>query len=198
MTEAATLGGVNVLRSFEPEPQRFRQVLGHFCTGVTVVAGLDAGEPVGFACQAFAALSLDPPLVLLCPSVSSSTWPRIARTGDFCVNVLTDDQAALARRFGVSAADKFAGVGWSPAPNGTPVLSGVLTWASCTVGTVHEAGDHYVVIARVTALGDCTAGQPLLFYRGRFAVTIGSGADAAGPPEVVDTLLSWPRHADWM
>jgi 3-hydroxy-9,10-secoandrosta-1,3,5(10)-triene-9,17-dione monooxygenase reductase component len=198
MTDAATLGAVSVLPSFEPEPQRFRQVFGHFCTGVTIIAGLDAGEPVGFACQAFAALSLDPPLVLLCPSLSSATWPRIARTGEFCVNVLAQEQARLARTFGVSAMDKFAGVAWSAAPNGTPALSGVLTWASCTVETVHEAGDHYVVIARVTALGDCAPGLPLLFYRGRFAVAAAAGPEAAGPPEVVDTLLAWPRYADWI
>jgi 3-hydroxy-9,10-secoandrosta-1,3,5(10)-triene-9,17-dione monooxygenase reductase component len=186
------------LPSFEPRPERFRQVLGHFCTGVTVIAGIDAGAPVGFACQAFAALSLEPPLVLFCPARSSTTWPRISATGEFCVNVLAEGQADLARAFGVSAADKFAGVVWTPAPNGTPVLSGVLTWAACTVDTVHPAGDHYVVIARITALGECTPGLPLLFYRSRFAVTVGASAEAAGPPEVVDTLLSWPRYADWI
>ena len=67
---------------------RFRQVLGHFCTGVTVVTAVDADGPVGFACQAFAALSLDPPLVLFCPGGKSSSWQRIERTGRFCVNVL--------------------------------------------------------------------------------------------------------------
>src|SRR6266699_4419722 len=61
------------------EPDRFRRVLGHFCTGVTVVTSVDGGAPVGFACQAFAALSLDPPLVLFCPSGTSSTWRRIER-----------------------------------------------------------------------------------------------------------------------
>ncbi len=186
------------LPSFAPDPPRYRQVLGHFCTGVTVVAGVDAGEPVGFACQAFAAVSLSPPLVLFCPSVSSTTWPRLARTGQLCVNVLSDDQADLARRFGVSSADKFAGVRWTPAPNGSPVLSGVLTWAACTVESVHEAGDHYVVVAAITAVGDCKTGQPLLFYRSRFAVTAAASPDTAGPAEVVDTLLSWPRYADWI
>jgi len=182
-------------RAFEPEPQRFRQVLGHFATGVTVIAGVDEGQPVGFACQAFAALSLDPPLVVFSPARSSSTWPRIARTGQFCVNILATGQRDLARRFGVSAADKFAGIEWMAAPNGTPVLPGVLTWASCIVETVHEAGDHYVVIARVTELGDCVAGDPLLFYRGRFTL---SSTEADTAPEVVDTLLAWPRYADWM
>jgi 3-hydroxy-9,10-secoandrosta-1,3,5(10)-triene-9,17-dione monooxygenase reductase component len=182
---------------FEPEPGRFRQVLGHFCTGLTVITTLDAGEPAGFACQSFAALSLDPPLVLFCPSRSSTTWPRIARSGHFCANVLAAGQQELARIFGTSgAAARFGGVSWSRSSSGAPVLDGVLTWAGCTVEAVHEAGDHFVVIGRVAELGGCRGGQPLLFYRGRYAVT---AREAGGTrPEVVDTLLAWPRHADWM
>jgi 3-hydroxy-9,10-secoandrosta-1,3,5(10)-triene-9,17-dione monooxygenase reductase component len=174
----------------------FRQVLGHFATGVTVITTIDGGRPAGFACQAFAALSLDPPLVLFCPSTSSATWPVIARTGQFCANVLADGQQDLARRFGTSGGDKFAGVRWSPSPSGAPVLAGALTWVQATVEAAHEAGDHHVVVGRVTALGECRAGQPLLFYRGRYTATDPRLADA--PPEVVDTLLAWPRHADWM
>ena len=179
----------------DPDPQRFRQVLGHFASGVTVITGMDRGEPVGFACQAFAALSLEPPLVLFCPARTSTTWPRLAASGQFCANILATGQRELARRFGVSGPDKFDGVSWSPDPAGLPVLGGVLTWASCAVETVHEAGDHYVVIARVTRLGDSTAGDPLLFYRGRFTL---SATEESSLPEVVDTLLSWPRFADWM
>jgi 3-hydroxy-9,10-secoandrosta-1,3,5(10)-triene-9,17-dione monooxygenase reductase component len=182
--------------SYQPDPQRFRQVLGHFATGVTVITGIDGDNAVGFACQAFAALSLEPPLVLCCPAMSSSTWPRIAASGQFCANILAADQRDLARQFGVSAPDKFAGISWTPAPNGAPVLPDVLTWASCEVETVQEAGDHYVVIARVTHLGDSVAGDPLLFYRGRFTLSAQTAVDS--PPEVVDTLLAWPRFADWM
>jgi 3-hydroxy-9,10-secoandrosta-1,3,5(10)-triene-9,17-dione monooxygenase reductase component len=181
---------------FDPESGRFRRVLGHFCTGVTVITTLDAGGPAGFACQSFAALSLDPPLVLFCPGRSSATWPRIAAAGHFCANVLADGQRELARVFGTSGADKFAGVGWSPSSSGAPVLDGALTWAGCVVEAVHEAGDHYVVIGRVTELGAARAAQPLLFYRGRYTLTAAPPAD--GPPEVVDTLLAWPRHADWI
>jgi 3-hydroxy-9,10-secoandrosta-1,3,5(10)-triene-9,17-dione monooxygenase reductase component len=179
------------------EPERFRQVLGHFCTGVTVITAADGdGTPCGFTCQAFAALSLDPPLVLFCPSRSSATWPRIAAAGHFCANVLTAGQRELARVFGTAGADKFAGLAWSPSASGAPVLAGVLTWAGCEVAAVHEAGDHHVVLGRVTELGPVGTGQPLLFYRGRYGVTAAALAD--GPPEVVDTLLAWPRHADWI
>jgi 3-hydroxy-9,10-secoandrosta-1,3,5(10)-triene-9,17-dione monooxygenase reductase component len=181
---------------YRPDPQRFRQALGHFATGVTVIAGVDGAEPVGFACQAFAALSLDPPLVLCCPARSSASWPRLARSGRFCANVLAAGQRELARRFGVSGPDKFSGISWSPDPCGLPVLAGVLTWASCEVETVSEAGDHYVVIGRVLRLGDIAAGEPLLFYRGRF--TLSATADGSSPPEAVDTLLAWPQFADWM
>jgi 3-hydroxy-9,10-secoandrosta-1,3,5(10)-triene-9,17-dione monooxygenase reductase component len=179
---------------FEPEPGQFRQVLGHFCTGITVITTVDEDGPTGFACQSFAAVSLEPPLVLCCPSRSSVTWPRIARAGHFCANVLGSAQRELARVFGATGADKFTGVSWSPSTSGAPVLAGALTWAACTVQAVHEAGDHYVVIGRVTELGACRVGQPLLFYRGRYGVL----GPSQGPPEVVDTLLAWPRHADWI
>jgi 3-hydroxy-9,10-secoandrosta-1,3,5(10)-triene-9,17-dione monooxygenase reductase component len=185
---------------FEPEPARFRQVLGHFCTGVTVITTVDEDGPAGFACQSFAAVSLDPPLVLCCPGRMSQTWPRIARAGHFCANVLTADQRELARIFGgtsaVKGGDKFANVPWSPSSSGAPILDGALTWVGAVVTAVHEAGDHHVVLGRVTELGGIDVQQPLLFYRGRYAATAARPAD--GPPEIVDTLLAWPRHADWM
>jgi 2,3-dihydroxybiphenyl 1,2-dioxygenase len=135
-------------------------------------------------------------LVLFCPSRSSATWPLIARAGHFCANVLTAGQRDLARVFGTAGADKFAGVRWSPSSAGSPVLAGALTWVGCAVEAVYEAGDHHVVLGRVTELGTCGRDQPLLFYRGRYGMTEAAAAD--GPPEVVDTLLAWPRHADWI
>ena len=98
--------------------------------------------------------------------------------------------------FASSAAGKFDGVGWSPAPPGRRYWTARLPWVTATVQTVHEAGDHQVVIGRVTGLGACRAGPALLFYRGRYALTDGGADD--GPPELVDTLLAWPRHADWI
>ncbi len=91
-------------------------------------------------------------------------WPKRSR---FCANVLSADQEALARTFANTGADKFAGVGWSPAPNGPPRLHGALAWVDCEIETVHEAGDHYLVVARVVGLETGT-GRPLLFYRGGF------------------------------
>jgi 3-hydroxy-9,10-secoandrosta-1,3,5(10)-triene-9,17-dione monooxygenase reductase component len=181
---------------FDPDPERFRQVLGHFCTGITIITVLDDGQPAGFSCQSFAALSLDPPLVLFCPAKTSATWPKIQRANFFCANILSNRQRHLATAFGRTNPDRFNGVRWSPGTAGAPVIDGVLTWVGCQVQDVHEAGDHYVVIGRVIELGDCHPGRPLLFYRGRYSTSASSAAE--GPPEVVETLLAWPRHADWM
>ncbi|MGO9050668.1 MAG: 3-hydroxy-9,10-secoandrosta-1,3,5(10)-triene-9,17-dione monooxygenase reductase subunit [Streptosporangiaceae bacterium] len=180
-------------RRFEPEPPRFRQVFGHFCTGITVITAVDDGEPVGFSCQSFAALSLEPPLVLFCPARASATWPRVRRAGYFCANVLGAGQQDLASRFGRSGPDKFAGVAWSPATTGAPVLHGALIWAGCEIEAVHPAGDHLVAIGRVLELGDCGSELPLLYYRSRYA-TLGT---EDSQPDVVETLLSWPPQADW-
>ncbi|HVA02172.1 MAG TPA: flavin reductase family protein [Acidimicrobiales bacterium] len=146
---------------------RFREVLGHFATGVTIVTAMEGDEPVGFTCQAFTALSLDPPLVALAPGKNSTSWPRIAAAGSFCVNILAEDQEALSRDFAISGGDKFTGVGWHPAANGAPVLDGALAWVECDLELAHEAGDHELVIGRVRKMG-VSRGRPLVYYRGGF------------------------------
>jgi 3-hydroxy-9,10-secoandrosta-1,3,5(10)-triene-9,17-dione monooxygenase reductase component len=169
----------------------FRSVLGHFCTGVTVVTGRDGDTLAGFACQSFAALSLDPPLVLFCPSKSSRTWPVLAAAGRFAVNVLAEDQQEISAVFGARGEDKFARFGWTPAPSGAPLLDGALTWIDCELEAVHEAGDHYVVIGRVTALGAPSDARPLLFHRGQYSVT-------EPARDALAALMPWPRPDDWL
>jgi flavin reductase (DIM6/NTAB) family NADH-FMN oxidoreductase RutF len=144
---------------------QFRTVLGHFASGVVVVTGTNDGQPVGFTCQSFFSLSLDPPLVAIAPAKSSTSWPRIAPGKVFCLNILSDQQEALCWTFASSGGDKFAGLGWSPASTGAPRLNDVLAWIDCTLEDVHEAGDHVLVVGRVVDLG-AAAGEPLLFYRG--------------------------------
>lgn len=151
----------------------FRTVLGHFCSGITVVTAVDAGEPVGLTCQSFTSVSLDPPLVLFVPAKGSNSWPHIRTAGAFCANVLGDDQEELGRRFALRGVDKFAGVGWGPGGTGAPILDGCLAFIGCTIEAVHGAGDHDIVVGRVVELGVGHEGGPLLFFRGgygRFAV----------------------------
>ena len=147
----------------------FRSVLGHFCTGITIITAVDDGEPVGLTCQSFCSVSLEPPLVAFAPSKSSTSWPRIQRTGVFCVNVLGEDQEDVCRVFATSGADKFRGLGWKPGPSKSPILEDVLGWIDCKLDTIHEAGDHLIVIGRVLELhvADDHPG-PLLFYRGGY------------------------------
>ncbi len=150
---------------------RFREVLSHFATGITIVTALEDGEPVGFTCQSFAALSLDPPMVILAPARSSTSWPRIAQAGAFCVNILEEHQEALGRAFAVSGGDKFDGVAWSPGITGSPVINGSLAVVECRLGDIFDGGDHELVTGHVVAM-DIAEGSPLLFYRsgfGRFA-----------------------------
>ncbi|MFE1925517.1 flavin reductase family protein [Streptomyces asoensis] len=152
----------------------FRRVLGSFASGVTVVTAAAAeGEagPAGFACQSFSSLSLDPPLVAFMVGRTSTSWPRIARAGAFCVNVLSAAQGPLCRAFAATGTDKFAGVAHDPCPvSGAPRLAGALAWIDCAIHAVHTGGDHLIVVGRVNALGtgDGAGEPPLLFHRGRF------------------------------
>ncbi|MFC9584527.1 flavin reductase family protein [Streptomyces yangpuensis] len=153
-------------------PAEFRAVLGNFASGVTVITappGEDDDGPSGFACQSFASLSLDPPLVTFMVARTSTTWPRIARAGVFCVNILGAEQGPLCRSFAVSGADKFAGVTHTHAPvTGSPQLDAVPAWIDCRIHAVHTGGDHLIVVGRVVAMGAAGEGDPLLFHKGRF------------------------------
>ncbi|CAB4705941.1 unannotated protein [freshwater metagenome] len=149
--------------------RQFRDVLGRFASGVTVVTSVSGGEPVGMTCQSFSSVSLDPPLVLFIPAKTSRAWPAIQRSGRFCVNFLASEQAELSNRMASRGVDKFAGVDWAPAEStGSPVLAGALAHVDCTIHAVHEAGDHYVVIGRVLAMESTDADDPLLFFQGKY------------------------------
>lgn len=158
----------------EVDSAHFRQVLGRFPTGVTVItaAGCE-GRPTGFAVGSFFSVSLEPPLVGFCAGKGSSSWPAIRSTGAFCVNVLSHDQEQLCRQFSSKTVDKFEGLDWQAASTGSPRLAGVVAWIDCDIESVHDAGDHEICIGRVRALDIDREEGPLLFYRsgyGRFVV----------------------------
>lgn len=154
------------------DPSKFRKVLGHFPTGVTVVSATEAdGTPVGFTVGSFVSVSLDPPLVGFLPMVDSDRWRRIEATGSFSVSILGTDHAELCWRFAKSSvAEPFAGVEWHPSPiTGSPVIDGSIAWIDCSIEQVVEAGDHYFVMGRVLELehvAEETAPNPLLFFKG--------------------------------
>jgi len=150
--------------------RQFRDVLGLFASGVTVVTSMSDGEPVGMTCQSFSSVSLEPPLVMFCPAKTSRAWPLMQRAGFFCVNILSSEQGPVSNAMASKGSDKYDGIGWRTASTGAPLLEGVLGFVDCTVHSVHEAGDHYVVLGRVKELGfgDDDA-VPLLYYRGSYS-----------------------------
>jgi 3-hydroxy-9,10-secoandrosta-1,3,5(10)-triene-9,17-dione monooxygenase reductase component len=155
------------------DPRLMRDVLGSFASGVTVVTAATDVGPVGFTCQSFSSLSLDPPLVVFAPARSSNTWPRLRGLGRFCINVLAEDQTAVSATFAARTADRFAGVPWRPSRQGQPVLDGVVAWIDCTLWAEYDGGDHTLVAARVLDLGADPVRRPLLFHRGSYGLLDG-------------------------
>ena len=152
------------------DPADYRRVLGHFPTGVTVIA-TDTGEAtVGLAVGSFFSISLDPPLVGFCVGDNSTSWPEIEASGHFVVNVLSDAQADLSGIFAGKSDNKFDGVDWSPGPgHGSPRIDGCLAHIDCSLESAIPAGDHVIVVGRVHALDVADGGTgPLLFFQGGY------------------------------
>jgi 3-hydroxy-9,10-secoandrosta-1,3,5(10)-triene-9,17-dione monooxygenase reductase component len=149
-----------------PGDERFRSVLGHFATGVTIVTALDGDEPVGLAANSFTSVSLDPPLILFCVAHSSSTWPRIERAGTFAVNILGEDHQELSDLFARRGADRFADTRWHVGVSGAPVLDDAIAYLDCRFEAEHPGGDHKIVVGRVLDLDMREDARPLLFYKG--------------------------------
>jgi 3-hydroxy-9,10-secoandrosta-1,3,5(10)-triene-9,17-dione monooxygenase reductase component len=147
---------------------KYRQVLGHFPTGVTVITAMADGAPVGMAVGSFASLSLEPPQVLFCAGGSSTSWPKIREAGSFCVNILSEPQEDVCRVFASKAPDKFAEIGWKHSGSGAPIIEGVLAYIDCEITDVVTSGDHDIVVGAVRELDVLHEGGPLLFFRGGY------------------------------
>ena len=149
-------------------PQRFREVMGHFTTGVTVVTANSEAGPVGMTANAVCSLSLEPLLLLVCFANDTRTLPLIADTRRFGVNVLAAGQEDLARLFAskLPEEEKFAGVQHS-VHDGIPVIDGTLAWVGCTLQELIPGGDHTIGIGSVIA-AEASKGEPLVWYRGEY------------------------------
>jgi flavin reductase (DIM6/NTAB) family NADH-FMN oxidoreductase RutF len=148
------------------DESRFREVMGHFTTGVTVVTARDEkGSPVGLTVSALTSVSLQPTLLLICVHRDAESHDQIIQGGVFAVNILADQQGPLAMDFAqLPLGERFQDLEVGEAPLGSPLLPETLAWLECEVREVWPAGDHSVILGEVTAC-EAHPGEPLLFYR---------------------------------
>lgn len=160
------------------DPSAFRQAVGHYASGITVITALVEGEPIGFTCQAFHSVSMSPPLVSFSVMSSSASYPGIRRAGRFAVNILASGQVGISNQFARKGTDKWQGVEWQPSPLGNPLIAGSLHWLDCQIHAEHLAGDHLIVLGEVKALHlqEATTTQPLLYFKGRYCNLAAPGA----------------------
>ncbi|MGW9027112.1 flavin reductase [Streptomyces sp. NPDC055722] len=157
--------------AWEPfDDSSFRQVLGHFPTGVVLITSMDTdGRPVGMIVGSFTSVSLDPPLVAFLPSRTSSTYARMGTLRNFAVNVLSADQEDVCRTFSSrEIEDKWEGIAWHWSPSGAPVIDDAVAWIDCDVESLTQAGDHDLVVGRVRGVRVVNPVLPLLFFQGGY------------------------------
>lgn len=142
----------------------FRQVMGHFATGVTVVTTAHEGRLAGLTVSSFSSLSLQPRLVLVCIDRRAGSHDVIATAGQFAVNVLAEGQEYLSRRFASDEAAKFTPGTFELSPRGLPLITGALAQIECALHGSLPGGDHTIYLGEVLA-ARCSEGRPLLYYR---------------------------------
>jgi flavin reductase (DIM6/NTAB) family NADH-FMN oxidoreductase RutF len=150
------------------DPGHLRRVFSAFPSGVTAVAAIVDGQPVGIAASSFTPVSLDPPLVSVCVAHSSTTWPVLRGSTRLGVSVLSADQEAAGRQLATRGIDRFAGLGWSATPDGAVLLDGASAWLECGLDQQVRAGDHDIVVLRVHDLDADHGLAPLVFHGSRF------------------------------
>ena len=161
MTTTATLSN---------DPGLFRSTVGRYASGITIITGQDDSGPIGFTCQSFYSVSVDPPLVSFSVMKTSTTYPRIRDTGKFAVNILSRGQESVSSQFARKGTDKWANVQWTPSKKGNPVLDGTLAWLDSSIWAEHDAGDHLIILGRVLDLGasENSVPDPLLYFQGQY------------------------------
>ena len=171
---------------------RFRQLMGRFVTGVSVVTTVSEGRPQGITVNALSPVSLHPPLVMVALDRRRFIHPMVRDLGRYAVNVLGEGQQALSDCFAHAAVrpgrEDFCGAAWHEGPTGLPLIDGAIAGLECTVVETYAAGDHDLFIGRVDALDDGGAGAeeigPLLYFRRRYLrIEQAAHADVEGKPE---------------
>jgi 3-hydroxy-9,10-secoandrosta-1,3,5(10)-triene-9,17-dione monooxygenase reductase component len=147
----------------------FRNLMGNFCSGIVVVTSEDSQSPIGFTAQSFVSLSLEPPLIAICPAKTSKSWERIRATEKFAVNILSAQLQDVSNNFASSKPDKFKNIAWTSSANGLPIINDTLAYIDCELEAEHDAGDHTIAVGVVRAYAQvCETDAPLLYFRGAY------------------------------
>jgi 3-hydroxy-9,10-secoandrosta-1,3,5(10)-triene-9,17-dione monooxygenase reductase component len=150
----------------------YKNIMGQFPTGVTVITAYnDMGDVVGFTASAFSALSMDPALVLVCPSYTSDSYPVIRDTKKFAIHILADDQQAVAYQFAKKGIDKSQGLDIQKSEHGLPIIKGALAVLECELWNDYAGGDHAILVGQVVnaLLANTDEQHPLLYCRSKMA-----------------------------
>lgn len=157
------------------DPKVFREVMGHYPTGVAVVTGRTSeGEVLALVVGTFSSVSLDPPLVSFMPMKKSRTFQKLRNCDSLCINILGGDQQAEMLAIAQRWENKLDGIEWYPSPAGDPILRNSISWIDTTISDIVEAGDHWIVLCAVNDLQVTNPVAPLLFFQGGYGSFAGS------------------------
>ena len=151
-------------------PQLYRQALGHYASGITVITSQIDDELIGFTCQSFYSVSMNPPLVSFSVMATSGSYPKIRQAGRFAVNILASDQVTISNQFAQRGADKWLDIDWHPSAQGNPLIQDSLYWLDCEIHAEYAVGDHLIVIGEVKEFRaqENTPIKPLLYFKGNY------------------------------
>ena len=166
------------------DPRALRDAFGCFMTGVTVVTTVQDGKPLGFTANSFSSVSLDPPLLLVSIANRSANLSAFTTGAGFAINILSEGQKDLSARFARPVDDRFADLHWRQGPAGNPVLAGVSAWFDCRLDQAVPAGDHTILIGRITGFEAGNA-PGLGYYRGAYVTPATTAAQMPAGPDVV-------------
>ncbi|HWB12847.1 MAG TPA: flavin reductase family protein [Pirellulales bacterium] len=150
------------------DSQLQRRIMGHFATGVTVVTTRRGEELCWMTANAVASLSLDPPLVLVAVDKRAQMHEHLTQARFFAVNILSEDQEGLSRRFAMRGPKEWSDLALTTAVTGAPIIDGVVAYLDCKLAEILPGGDHHIFTGEIVA-GEVRGGRPLLYYQGNYA-----------------------------
>jgi flavin reductase (DIM6/NTAB) family NADH-FMN oxidoreductase RutF len=144
-----------------------RRIMGHFTTGVTVVTAYQEDEIYGMTANAVTSLSLNPPLILVAVDKTAAMHATLTNSRHFALNILSDAQEHLSRRFAMRGPKDVTDLTWRTAASGAPILADALAWVDCRLAEILPGGDHDIFLGEILA-GESREGSPLLYFCGKY------------------------------